>query len=521
MDDLVDLVRRSLSEAAAEEFAARVDEQAQRLRRDVAAGEYDTDDFAVGLEVEVYGVDAGGGDGEGREEGGRDDSGRLTDLPESVFAGSLAGELGVHNAEINTDPDVFDQAGLESQAEAFRRRVAEGRDAAAAEGRDLALDAMWTIPPAEGSEAYLSAVEDESGVVVAENMHRDARYVALDNDTLRHAGGEIAFSVPGADHAFPTILFESLATSVQPHLQIPTAERFPAYYNAAIRTLGPVLALTANSPFLPPDLYNRVDDPRGLLSETHRELRIAAFEQSVNTSANPKVRVPDDLETAADVVDHVVADDTFAPFLREWVDEDPDGVQGRHWEFDHKRGTYWRWLRCVIGGDPVDGAGDERSLRIEYRPVPTQPTVDDVAAVQALVAGLLRGLVARDHPLADLPWNAAERSFYAAAREGLDANLDWVTVDGERTSDRETVYDELFDLARAGLDEAGLSGDRADDLLRPLERRWAARTTPAAWKIERVREYLDDGLDLTEAIHEMQRDYFDLSREDGVFADWL
>ncbi|WP_225335054.1 hypothetical protein [Halomicrobium urmianum] len=519
MDDLVDLVHRSLSEAAAEEFAARVDEQAERLRRDVAAGEYDTDDFAIGLEVEVYGVDPGGEGG--RNDGGDGRAGRLTALPESVFEGSLAGELGVHNAEINTDPDVFDGAGLESQADAFRRRFRDGRDAAAAAGRGLVLDAMWTVPPDEGSEAYLSAVEERSDVVVAANMHRDARYVALDNDTLRHAGGEIEFSVPGADHGFPTILFESLATSVQPHLQIPTAERFPAYYNAAIRTLGPVLALTANSPFLPPDLYNRVDDPRNLLSETHRELRIAAFEQSVNTSANPKVRVPDDVETAADVVDYVVADDTFAPFLREWVDDDPDGVQGEHWEFDHKRGTYWRWLRCVIGGDPVDGAGDERSLRIEYRPVPTQPTARDVAAVQALVAGLIRGVVARDHPLADLPWSEAERSFYAAARDGLDADLAWVTADGERTADSETVFDELFDLARAGLDEAGVSGDRTDELLRPLERRWEARTTPAAWKVGRARDYLDDGLNLANAIHAMQRDYFDLSRERETFADWL
>jgi hypothetical protein len=96
---------------------------------------------------------------------------------------------------------------------------------------------------------------------------------------------------------------------------------FKAPFYKAIRTLGPVLSLTANSPFLPADLYDDVGDPYEFLTETHHELRIATFEQSVNTSENDKVRVPRDIDDASEVPDRVAADDCFAPFLREWMED--------------------------------------------------------------------------------------------------------------------------------------------------------------------------------------------------------
>ena len=581
MDDVVDLVRRSLSDESYEEFRRRVDAQADQLREAIEAGEFDNEDFAVGLEVEVYAINAepepveddeesdeqeaeqaseaaldddlsgGGGGGslgslEPAAEDADDDplepddpdgtgerepdepymdpenwAGRLAELPESTFEGTAAKELGVHNAEINTGPDVLGATGLEVQTTSIEMRLKKACDAANEANRELVMDAMWTIPPEEGSVAYLSAIEERDGVVLAENMRQDPRYVALDNEALRHAGGEIEFSVPGASRAFPTILFESLTSSIQPHLQIPDTETFPAYYNAAIRTLGPLLALTANSPLLPADMYGAVDDPARLLDETHHELRIAAFEQSVNTSDNPKVRVPGDIESPTEVVDRVVEDDLFAPFLREWIEDGGrDGLGDTYWEFDHKRGTYWRWLRCVIGGDAVDGAGDERSLRIEYRPIPTQPTVGDTVAVQVLTAGLIRGLVVADHPLAAPPWQEAEASFYSAAREGPDGELAWVTADGERTTDHDAIYDEVFEYARRGLASQDVPDARIDEFFEPIERRRSLGTTPSQWKLDRVRERLDDH-DLEEAIHETQREYFELSREHDTFAEWL
>ncbi|MDS0278341.1 hypothetical protein NDI85_11085 [Halomicroarcula sp. S1AR25-4] len=630
MDDIVDLVRRSLADETYEEFADRVDDQAAQLRTAIETGEFDNESFSVGLEIELYAInsvpeppepdedeetldesdldaDLSGGGGnawdgsldapaEPADGGGAsldptdddplapDDSsdtdddtddgddrfgpgegpsldidpdspladdgpetpedegepaveavadedgpymdpdeweGRLTRLPDVVFEGEANKELGLHNAEVNTEPNSFDQTGMEVQTTAVEMQTKQARAQASNQHCELVLDAMWTIPPEEGSESYLSDHEDRDGVVLAENMRQAPRYVALDNEALRHAGGEIPFDVPGYDGAFPTILFESLATSIQPHLQIPDSDAFPAYYNAAIRTLGPLLAISVNSPFLPADMYDGVDG-EWLCEQTHHELRIAAFEQSVNTSENPKVRVPEDIDTVTDVVDRVVADDLFAPFLREWLeDDDRNGFEDEFWEFDHKRGTYWRWLRCVIGGTAVDGAASERSLRIEYRPLPTQPHVTDMIGLQALTVGLIRGLVAADHPLAELPWQEARRSFYAAAEDGLDADLAWVTSHGERTTDRDVIFDEVFHYARLGLAEQDVPEERIDEYVDPIERRYEAGETPSSWKIDRVRSYLNDGYDLTAAIAAMQRDYFECSREHHEFAEWV
>jgi len=662
MDDIVALVKRSLSDDTETEFTRRVDEQAAQLRSAIEAGEFENEGFSVGMEIELYAInkepdppelnpeeegteidesdlddDLSGGDGgeawdgsletpaetergsgaslepesdesggaslepesggaslePGSDEGGSaslepagddteetdendeaaDDSfgpgegpsldvdpdsplapdesegpaetegspaveaeatddgepymapeeweGRLTRLPDVVFEGEANKELGLHNAEVNTEPNTFDQTGMEVQTTAVEMQTKQARQQATKQNCELVLDAMWTIPPEEGSREYLTAHEERDGVVVYRHVSWCLPHVVGENDAVANGGGSVEFDVPGFSGSFPTILFESLATSIQPHLQVPDVEAFPGYYNAAIRTLGPLLALAANSPFLPSDMYEDVDG-EWLCANTHHELRIAAFEQSVNTTESAKVRVPSDLDDTVDVVDRVVADDLFAPFLREWLtDDERTAFEDEIWEFDHKRGTYWRWLRCVVGGTAVDGASGERSLRIEYRPLPTQPHVRDMIGLQALTAGLIHGLVVADHPIVELPWRDAERSFYAAAEDGLAADLAWVTDDGERTTDTDAIFEEVFRYARHGLEAQDVPEAQVDEYLGPVERRYEAGMTPSAWKIGRVGDYLDDGLALGEAVESMQQDYFEASREHSSFDEWV
>jgi len=503
MTELAALVERSLRGDALAEFERRVDDQAGRLAADLRAGRLDNPGFGLGIELEAYAVD---------------ERGRLSRVPDGVFEGPCDRELGLHNAEFNTAAEPFDGDGIAAQAAQLERNVRTARSAADDAGLTFVLDAMWTGPPEEGTREYLSAVEDRGGVTVAENMTPSPRYCAIDNHILRRAGGTVSLSVPGADRAFPTILVESLTSSIQPHVQVPDAASFPEYHAAAIRTLGPVLALATNSPLLPVDLYDP-DDPARLLDETHHELRVPVFEQSID-DAWEKVRVPDDLASAADVLDALVADPTCAPFLREWVtDGSRETFEDRFWELDHKRGTYWRWVRAVTGGQPV-GEGDRRSIRIEYRPLPTQPTVADNVGLLCLVAGLLRGLVATDHPITTLDRDAAERSFYAAVEDSLDADLAWVTADGDRTTDAEIIYEELFSIARRGLREQGVEAETIETYLDPIEARWADRTTPSRWKLERVRAELNDGLAFEDAVAEMQAEYVRRSAADEPFADW-
>lgn len=503
MSEFADLVRSSLSGEYLETFDERVRRQADFLIEEIDSGALDNPDFAVGLELEVYGVDP---------------DGRLATLPESVFE-ACNKELGRHNAELNSQPSPFDSAGLAEQAD----RITEGIDDARAAFRDasleLVLDAMWTIPPTAGSEAYLRLIETEGSITIARNMQRSARYCALDNDILARRNRSIDIDLPGYTDSFPTILPESLTTSIQPHLQIPSAESFPRYYNVAIRTMAPILALATNSPFLPADLYSDRAEPRTLLEETAHELRIPVFEQSIN-AGDHKVRFPRDIESASDIVRRIVEDAVRAPFLREWIEDDErDGFRDSFWEFDHKRGMYWRWLRGIPGGEAV-GTGSVRSLRIEYRPLPTQPSVRDTLGLQCLTIGLIRGIVAANHPLTALDWAASRESFYDVVDRGLDAELAWIDRDGTMTSDPDVIYSEIFDLAKRGLAEAGVGTQTADEYLAPLQARWEGRLTPSRWKLKTVRTYLDGGYTLRGAIEEMQRDYIAHTRSDTPFIEW-
>jgi hypothetical protein len=510
MDDIRGTVGRALSAETRETFDQRVAEQAADLRGLIDAGAFDSSGFAVGLECELYGVDS---------------DGHLATLPDALYdSDGRTREIGLHNIELNSTPQPFDPDGVVAHSDELTTAVADLSEAAAANDIHIATDGMWTIPPDGGTADYFGTVDRTDGITVADNMHPKARYCAIDNMLLANAGGSIPLSVPGTDHEFPTILVESLTTSIQPHLQIPSTEQFPRFFNAAIRTMGPVLALATNSPFLPGDLYNAVDDPDGLVDQTPHELRIPVFEETVNSAGHEKAGCPEDIDAPTDIVDRVVDDWTCGPFLREWESDDDDP----HWEFRHKYGTYWRWVRSIIGGDASGSVGDtapdvattDGALRIEYRPLPTQPTPEDILGLHWLVAGLLRGIVAADHPLTELAWADARESFYNAVDDGLDAELHWVTADGEYTTDHAVIYEEVFHLAERGLCEQGLSEDEAAERIDPIRARWEQRTTPSRWKKSRVSEAMADGESLTDAIESMQREYYELSRRGEPFVEW-
>ncbi|MFD1642613.1 hypothetical protein [Halohasta litorea] len=506
MDSVVATVRRALDDDTQATFDRRVAEQADRLRAELDRGAFDSSGFAVGLELELYAV------------GG---TGALTRIDETVFADrTYTREIGRHNVELNASPQRFDSAGVEAQSAELRAAVGGLQETLSEHGQQAILDGMWTIPPTEGSLSYLDSIDHHGDIRMATNMPAKPRYCAMDNTLRRAADGAIEITVPGADHRFSTILVESLTTSIQPHLQVPDTDRFPTYFNAAVRTLGPVLALSTNSPFLPGDLYNAVEDPQRLVAETPHELRIPIFEGTVNVGDGPKACCPRDIETPTDIVDRVVDDWTCGPFLSEWAETPTDETAAAvepYWEFTHKYGTYWRWVRPILGGD---AAGDGGSLRIEYRPLPTQPTVQDVLSLHWLTTGLVRGIVAADHPLVELDWTDAEGSFYNAVDDGLDAELSWITTDGEPTSDPQEIYPDLFDLARRGLREQGLGDGEIERLLAPMVDRWERRATPSQWKKARVREELDSGASLTGAIAAMQTDYIAHSQRGEPFADW-
>ncbi|WP_144903569.1 hypothetical protein [Halobellus captivus] len=513
--DTIDTVRAALDSDRRASFARRVEREAEALQTAVRDGAFDATEFAVGMELEGYVVDS---------------RGRLADAPEGLFeTDGCSRELGVHNAELHTEPDVVCDAGIRRQFEELRSVHGSVQGILGEADRRFVLDAMWTVPPVSGTRRYLEGGRDVDGVFLPDNMRPVPRYIALNQVIRAGADGRIDLGLPGLEST-DSMLVESLATSMQPHLQIPDPADVPRYLNVATRTMGPVLSLSANSPFLPADLYAealgkggvRIDD---LLGDAPHEHRIPIFERSVDEGSN-KCRIPSDVETVDDLIARIAADPTLvaAPDL----DDETDAASGRYDAFGAKRGTYWRWVRPVFGGevprasdgDPVPG-GDEESIRIEYRPLPTQPTLRDTVGVQALVVGVLRGVDVSGHPLATLPWEEARRSFYAAVDEGPDAELRWVTSDGERTTATGLIYDELFSLARRGLDDLGVGTETIEWALGPIEaRRETAHTAPSAWKRAAVRDAVDDGASVADAIREMQSTYVERAASGTPFSRW-
>ena len=496
----------------AEAFQAEAEADAEVVKTELRDGTFDNHQSIVGFEYEFYAVD------DGRWSGDKDLACSLMRVPRRML--ELIGfekELGLHNAEMSTSPQPFNPHGLRAQESEVLARLSAALDCTSAEGMRLVSDALWTIPPAgETASEYLGSSVDDDGVDIATNMSDAVRYHAMANG--EEMPDTFPVEAPNVSFEATTVMPESLITSIQPHYQMSHAADLPTYFNYALRVAGPLLALGVNAPFFPPDLYDEGVDAETIVAEAWDEHRISVFESVLNTATeDDKVAFPTDLDTVEDAVDRVVEDDLFVPMP---VARDGDRFDDTFATLRMKHGTYWRWVRPVFGGASRSSA----NARVEFRPIPAQPTVRDSLAFQAAFAGLMESLPQRRHPVVDMDWAVARENFYAAMRDGLDSGQRWVTNDGQETTNPVEVYDDLLAHAADGLESAGCSEAESDHYLAPLRARVDAARTPADWKREQVRSRLADGDDLEDAITGMQQAYIRQQSEtllEGTFADWV
>lgn len=391
------------------------------------------------------------------------------DVLETLNHPLVVPELSRFNLELNCEPFRLTGDALTQAHESLTRLWATCNDVA--HRLDANLVMIGTLPTICDADLTLA------------NMSPLNRYYALNKEVLRLRHGQpLHINIAGRDRlasVHKDVMLEAATTSFQIHLKVP-ADLAHFYYNASLAASGPILAACGNAPFL---------FGKALWEET----RIPLFEQAVKVPGPARVCMG-----SGYVVRSLI--EIFEENLREYdallpmaFDDPPEAM--RHLRLHN--GVIWRWNRPLIGFDE-SGAPH---LRIEHRILPAGPTFIDMMANAALYIGAARALVLTgDNGAAGLGFNDAKRNFYAAARFGLDARLDW-PGEGEISADR-LLIERLIPDARAGLCDLGVAEDGFLDL---VEARVRTRQTGAAWQRKALEARGGDLYGLMAAYCERQR----------------
>ncbi len=389
-------------------------------------------------------------------------------------------ELARFNVELNVHPQPLQATAL-SCLQADLQQTWDRCQAVAA-NLDTRLVMIGILPSVTQADLNLA------------NMSPLKRYRALNEQVLRlREGKPLMLEIHGRQHLntlHNDVMLESAATSLQLHLKVSVDEAV-RYYNAAQIVAAPMVAAAANSPFL---------FGRDLWDET----RIPLFEQAVEVggfagaSRGPVRRVSFGTGYAKDsLFECFVENQQHFPVLLPIYFDGPERDM-RHLRLHN--GTIWRWNRPLIGYDD-DGTPH---LRIEHRVLPAGPTVIDSIASAAFFYGLAHALAVRDvAPELQLPFPTARDNFYAAARDGLDAQITW--LDGRKLPVASLLLDQLIPLARYGLGLLDIEPQDRDLYLGIVKDRIRNACTGCNWQRAWVARHGSDMQVLTEAYFERQQ----------------
>ncbi len=447
------------------------------LRQMLDEGLFETGRKLMGVEVEFYVVD-----GDGTPKNINDE------LLERIESEDFQTELAQFNIEFNLAPHKIVGTVLREIEEELRTSL------------DHAFKVAQSLDAHVVMIGIMPTLRDLD--VTYDNISRNPRYHLLNEQILDARGEDLVIEIEGQETLSLTansIITEAAATSMQLHLQV-DPDAFAANWNAAQAIAAAQIAVGCNSPFF-------------LGKELHRETRIALFAQSIDTRTEELVeqgvrpRVWFGEKWIDDVMDLFDENVRYFPSLLPLLDdEDPEQMlaQGKipHLpEMNLHNGTVYRWNRPVY-----DVARGKPHLRVENRVLPAGPTLKDIVANAAFYYGLVRSVAEMDPPITtQLSFQAAADNFFAAASDGLDAQLYWPGT-GEVPA-YELILRTLLPMARQGLDAWGIDPEDRDTYLGIIEGRCLRRTTGAHWQVATVTELRDAGMDRYEAIVEMTRRY--------------
>lgn len=470
-----EIATSQFDEADREVFAARLTAETAHLRALARAGGLSGAGPVAGFELEAWLIDRNMFPAPHNQ----DFLARLNDP-------LVVAELSRFNIELNGTPRSPGGTGLLDMEQELAGTWARCLHAAH-DQVDTAI-AIGTLPTLRDADLSLA------------NMTPSNRYAALNREVMRLRGGaavevDIDCVDPAGQHLksrHRDVMLEAGTTSFQLHLQVPPAE-LGATFDAALELCGPLLALSANSPFL-------------FGQPLWHETRIALFEQAMS-GADGRAGGTGGMRPRVFLGERLAGDDPLA-ILEDNLHDYPvllpllsDAPVERYAHLRLHNGTLWRWVRPLVGFDD-DGTPH---LRLEQRVMPAGPSVIDMFANAAFFYGAV-------HALAQQPAQGSletiRANFYAAARRGMGAELIW---NGALHPAR-TVLTALLPLARLGLEQLGTAAEVIDRYLDVIEQRIATGRTGASWQLAHFARHGDP--------FRLTADYLEHQRSGMAVHEW-
>lgn len=456
----------SSSRFSGEDFAAfreRLEAETRLLGEWIASGALKTDQAVAGLELEAWLVD-----------NQFQPAPINADYLQALANPLVVPELARFNVELNSPPQPLGPETFQRQLEQLQSLWRECQTMAERQAAHLLM--IGILPTVHQEDLCLA------------NMSDLQRYRALNEQVFRlREGRPLQVDIAGPEHlqrSHADVMLEAAATSFQIHFKVDIGQAARAFNLSKIIS-APMVALAANSPFL-------------FGHALWEESRIPLFEQAVSVGGSDySKRVTFGIRYAeSSILEAFEANlERYPVLLPQLLDEPPERLP--HLRLHN--GTIWRWNRPLIGFSD-DGSPH---VRIEHRVAPSGPTPVDVIANMVFYFGLLSEWLADDSRLEQaIPFAQARDNFYAAARQGLAADIRW--RDGRHGSIRELLLQELLPLTRRGLQRLQLPAAEIDHWLDILQQRVAQQATGARWQRRWVDRHGRDFAGLTAAYLERQ-----------------
>jgi hypothetical protein len=430
-------------------FEKALECETEHLQQLIREQKFSNDDGVVGFELEACLVDNDMSPMAVNEA-------LLKSLDDAV---TFSPELSQFNIEINGTPSTVDGSNFEQLFGDLTDNWTRGQWHA--RQHDSSMLMIGILPTLKDSD------------LVPENMSKMTRFRALNQHVLRlRKGKPIELNIQGEYEKLHSrhmdVMLEAATTSFQTHLQV-SQHKVGRYYNAFSIASAPVVALSANSPFL-------------FGKQLWQETRIPLFEQAVpvggydGASFGPVRRV----SLGSGYIRHSIAElyennlQHFPPLLPFLFDDDI----GKMTHLNLHNGTIWRWNRPIIGFNDVG----EPHFRIEHRTLPAGPTPIDMLANFAFLLGLVTSLAESEQPPEHLlQFSDSRDNFYAAAKYGLNSHVKWLNGSQGRMVD---LLPALINEARRGLERRNVDFMTIQLLLSVISGRVKNGQTGAIWQQE-------------------------------------